>query len=283
MKKNSFLLPLLLIIQLVFYVQVSAADGVLRILAIGNSFSEDGIENYLHELAAAADKQIIIGNLYIGGAPLSLHAKNVREDRHDYSYRKVLLDGNKKTKNGVSIAEALKDEPWDYISFQQASPLSGNYANIMESLPELVQYVRGQVGPKPAFVYHQTWAYQRDSKHEGFKNYGNDQSTMYGAIAETSKKIKRSGYFQKIIPAGTAIQNARSSSIGDNYTRDGYHLQLDYGRFTAACTWFEKLFGDDVRKNPYKPAAVTELQANVAKRAAHSAVRKPFRLSKIKL
>ncbi len=51
-----------------------------------------------------------------------------------------------------------------------------------------------------------------------------------------------------VIPAGTAIQNARTSSQGDTYTRDGYHLEQTYGRFTAACVWFEKLFGKDVRK-----------------------------------
>lgn len=268
---------------MVFPQAAVSADGVLRVLAIGNSFSEDGIENYLHELATASNKKIVIGNLYIGGAPLSLHVNNVRADAHDYSYRKVLLDGSKKTRKDVSIAEALQDEDWDYISFQQASPLSGQYPSIAESLPELVKYVRDKVGLAPSFVYHQTWAYQKDSKHEGFKNYHNEQSEMYQAIVEASQSVNQLGYFKKIIPAGTAIQNGRSSSIGDNYTRDGYHLQLDYGRFTAACTWFEELFGEDVRKNSYKPANVTDLQARIAKRAAHAAVRKPFKITKIKL
>ncbi|WP_373564704.1 DUF4886 domain-containing protein [Sphingobacterium sp. E70] len=48
----------------------SLDDGVLRILAIGNSFSEDAIEQNLYELAKAGKKKIVIGNLYIGGAPL---------------------------------------------------------------------------------------------------------------------------------------------------------------------------------------------------------------------
>lgn len=261
----------------------ASTEKVWRVLAIGNSFSEDGIENYLHDLAAASGKKIVIGNLYIGGAPLSLHVSNAQQDAKAYSYRKVLLDGSKKTTSNVSIAEALADEPWDYISFQQASPLSGQYASIEASLPELVSYVRDKVGPKPAFVYHQTWAYQHDSSHEGFKNYGADQAQMYRSIAEASRKVKALGYFEAIIPAGTAVQNGRSSSIGDHYTRDGYHLQLDYGRFTAACTWFEKLFGQDVRRNTYKPERVTALQATIAKRAAHAAVKKPYKVSKIKL
>lgn len=39
----------------------------IKILAVGNSFSDDGVE-YLDELARAAGIKLIIGNLYIGGA-----------------------------------------------------------------------------------------------------------------------------------------------------------------------------------------------------------------------
>ncbi|WP_437922433.1 DUF4886 domain-containing protein [Sphingobacterium sp. LRF_L2] len=280
MKKTIYLF---LFISLLHLQAFSSQDSILRILAIGNSFSEDAIENYLHELASASDKKIIIGNLYIGGAPLSLHVQNAREDANKYSYRKVALDGTKTTKNNSSISEALSDENWDYISFQQASPLSGKYNSIIESLPELVNYVRTKVGQHAQFVYHQTWAYQQDSKHDGFKNYERDQSKMYSAIVDASKQVRKLGYFKEIIPVGTAVQNARSSSIGDHYTRDGYHLQLDYGRFTAACTWYEKLFHEDVRGNAYKPQHVSDLQATIAKRAAHLAVKRPYKVSKIKL
>lgn len=37
-----------------------------------------------------------------------------------------------------------------------------------------------------------------------------------------------------IIPTGTAIQNARTSFVGDHMNRDGYHLDLKIGRYTAA-------------------------------------------------
>lgn len=258
-------------------------DGIVKILAIGNSFSEDAIENYLYDLATSTDKKTIIANLYIGGAPLSLHLKNVNEDANKYRYRKTGLDGKKNTTQDVSISHTLSDENWDYISFQQASPLSGKYDVIMESLPQLVNYVREKVDAETQFVYHQTWAYQHDSDHKGFANYNRDQLTMYKAIVDVSKKVSKLGDFKYIIPAGTAIQNARTSSMGDTFTRDGYHLHLDYGRFTAACTWYEKIFGKDVRKNSYKPEKVTELQAKIAKEAAHKAVKKPYKVSKVKL
>ncbi|MFD1769766.1 DUF4886 domain-containing protein [Sphingobacterium suaedae] len=283
MKKTIFLVLVAILHQFCTLAQTPlSSDSVLKILAIGNSFSEDGIENYLYELASVSGKKIIIGNMYIGGAPLSLHVKNARANAASYSYRKIDISGKKVVTNQTSVAQALSDENWDYISFQQASPLSGQYQTIVESLPELVTYVRGKVGALPQFVYHQTWAYQQDATHEGFKNYNSDQLTMYKAIVNASKQVAALGYFAHIIPAGTAVQNARSSSLGDTFTRDGYHLQLDYGRFTAACTWYEMLFGQDVRKNTYKPSAVSEIQAEIAKAAAHKAVKKPYKISKIK-
>jgi len=256
--------------------------NILKVLAIGNSFSEDGIENYLYDLAKAANKQIIIGNMYIGGAPVKRHVDNAQSNKKAYAYRKINLEGQKKNTKGVSLEEALKDEDWDFISLQQASPLSGQYDVIMQSLPQLVEYVK-KLAPQAKLVYHQTWAYQQDSKHKGFANYDKSQTKMYNGIVGATKKIDKSKVFTFVVPAGTAIQNARTSSVGDTYTRDGYHLELNYGRFTAACTWYEKLFGLDVRKNPWKPEKVTDVQAKIAKEAAHKAVKKPFKVSKVKL
>ncbi|MHC8950539.1 DUF4886 domain-containing protein [Sphingobacterium hungaricum] len=272
---------------IILFVQISVClaqiNETLKVLAIGNSFSEDAIEQYLHELALAADKQIIIGNLYIGGAPLDLHVQNSIENKDAYSYRKIGLDGKKVTVEKVSLEKALHDEDWDYVSLQQASPLSGKYDLIMESLPLLIGYVQQQTSENIKLIFHQTWAYQQDSKHDGFKNYDSNQMTMYKSIASTTKELDKSGLFALIIPSGTAIQNARTSSIADHFTRDGYHLELNYGRFTVACTWYEKLFGLDVRKNSYRPEQVTELQAKIAKEAAHKAVKKPYKISKVRL
>ena len=52
----------------------------VRILAVGNSFSEDAIDQYFHELCEAAGKRVIIGNLYIGGCSLERHLLNARTD-----------------------------------------------------------------------------------------------------------------------------------------------------------------------------------------------------------
>lgn len=254
-------------------------DSVLRILAIGNSFSEDALESYLSGLAKAGGYKIIIGNLYIGGAPLELHWKNARENAAVYDYRKIGLDGKKKNTPKVSIEMALADEKWDFISFQQASPNSGVYESYTQPLPLLLTYVKEHMSnPKAQFILHQTWAYAQNSTHAGFAKYDNNQQTMYKAITKTSKKVYRKYNFKFIVPAGTAIQSARTSFIGDAMCRDGYHLDLNRGRYTASCTWYEVLFKTSVLGNSFKPEKVSGPEKEVAQSAAHVANEKPYKI-----
>ncbi|WP_211229739.1 DUF4886 domain-containing protein [Olivibacter sitiensis] len=247
----------------------------IKLLAIGNSFSEDALEYYLHGLAAAEGIPIIIGNLYIGGASLALHAENARNDTARYSYRKIGIDGEKITTPNISIAKALADEKWTHISLQQASPNSGQYNTWAASLPQVYDYVTSHVHHDVQFVLHQTWAYAKNSTHEGFANYGKDQQKMYEAIVNAVDSAKNLVHIDLVVPVGTAIQNARTSSIGDNFTRDGYHLDLGIGRYTASCTWYEMLFGKSVIGNPYKPEALSDKDVKIAQYAAHFAVTNP--------
>lgn len=290
MKKTNLLITSLFLF-FIFHIPVYAQkvtdridDGVIRLLAIGNSFSEDGIENYLHELAEAAGIKMIIGNMYIGGASLNTHVTNIREDKAAYNYRKIDVDGVKSTIDSMKISDVLTEEPWDFISLQQVSSLSGDYLSYQKSLPELYNYVLSKIehADKVGFILHQTWAYQQDSKHKGFANYNNDQKTMFEAITETSEKVFKLVHFDYLVPAGTAIQNARASFLGDTFTRDGYHLELNYGRFTAACAWYEALLGKDVRRNNFVPISVSYIESEIAKNAAHEAVKNPFDVTILK-
>lgn len=261
----------------------SKKDSIIKILAIGNSFSEDAIEHYLYGLAKAGGFKVIIGNLYIGGAPLELHWKNAKEDKMAYDYRKTGLNGKKEAKPNVSIAQALADEKWDYISLQQSSPNSGLFKTYVDPLPLLFAYVKARAtNPKVKFVFHQTWAYAQNSTHAGFANYNKDQLTMYHAIMDASKKAKKLVHFNLLVPAGTAIQNARTSFIGDNMCRDGYHLDLNKGRYTASCVWYEAIFRESVIGNSYKPEKVSEKEKEVAQAAAHAAIKKPFKITVLK-
>lgn len=257
-------------------------DSVIRILAIGNSFSEDALESYLYGLANAAGYKVIIGNLYIGGAPLDLHLRNANENKEVYEYRKIGLDGKKQRTPKTSIATALADEKWDYISFQQASPKSGLFETYVEPLPPLFAYVKERAtNPKVKYVWHQTWAYAQNSTHNGFVSYNKDQMRMYDGIVDASKRVMQLVPIDILVPSGTAIQNARTK-LGDVLCRDGYHLDLKVGRYTASCAWFETIFRTKVVGNLYKPDQLSGDDALTAQEAAHKAVKKPYQVSKLK-
>ncbi|KAB6085080.1 DUF4886 domain-containing protein [Bacteroides xylanisolvens] len=260
-----------------------AQQKTVRILAIGNSFSQDAVEQYLHELAEAEGISTIIGNMFIGGCSLERHVKNARDNAPAYAYRKIGTDGKKREKGKMSLEAVLADEDWDYVSLQQASPFSGMYETYEASLPELIEYVKARLPKKTKLMLHQTWAYASTSKHSGFKNYNCNQLTMYQAIANAVKKAAKANKIKIVIPSGTAIQNARTSFIGDHLNRDGYHLDVKIGRYTAACTWFERIFKHNVVGNPYAPEGLDEVRKAVAQKAAHAAVKHPYKVTELSI
>lgn len=256
-------------------------DGVTKVLVIGNSFSDDGVEYYLHDLAKENGKPLVIGNLFRGGAPLDFHLKNAIENNAIYDYRKTTIDGAKSNQRKTSILTALNDENWDIICFQQSSILSGDIESVQRDLPKLFEYVKENYPiPTVKYAFHQTWAYAQNATTKNFEKYNNDQELMYTKIVEVSKQVAAIIPVDFIVPTGTAIQNGRGSSIGDNFTREGYHLDLRIGRFTAASTWYEAIFGD-LSQNKFKPFNLSNSQALLAKEAALQAVKTPFGVSPI--
>jgi len=270
-------LALVLSLMLVLCAQVAFADRPLKLLAIGNSFSEDAIEQNLFELAAATGHQMVIGNMYIGGCSLERHWGNAQSNKPDYDYRKIGIDGKMTRTANYTLDKALRDEQWDYVSLQQVSQLSGMYNSFQPHLDSLIAYVRARVPATTKLIWHVTWAYAQNSTHGGFANYDRNQDKMYRAIVEGAQRLKKeNAQFSLFVPVGTAIQNARTSFVGDHLNRDGFHLDLVLGRYTAACTWFECLFGTKVVGNRYAPKGLNKAQKAVAQWAAHLAVELPF-------
>lgn len=263
----------------VFY--VAAQNDTIKVLAIGNSFSEDAVEEHLSGLLRAEGLTVIIGNMYIGGCSIERHVKNLRGDIADYRYRKIDPEGNMKEINGYTLEKALADDDWDYVSVQQSSPLSGQPESYV-LLPELVGFVRARIPEDAVIMFHQTWAYSEDSSHKAYVNYDRDQMKMYNAIVETvAAEVPKAG-IGLVIPSGTAIQNARTSYLGTDLTRDGYHLSRPHGRYIASCTWLEAVFGINSVGNAYCPEGMTPKECRTAQKSAHKAVGKPTKISRIR-
>lgn len=214
----------------------------LKILAIGNSFSQDA-HRWLYQIAQDAGyEDIVVANLYWGGCSLWQHWQNAQNDYAGYEYQKNTTGDIEYIAN-VSIRTAVTDEEWDFITLQQVSGDSGRADTYNSDLTNLIDYVKRYARNSSVKLgWHMTWAYQSDSNHEDFGKYGKDQMTMYnGIINAIQTKILTNNNFSFVIPAGTAVQNLRTSFLGDTLTRDGYHMSYQLGRYVVGLTWIYEI------------------------------------------
>lgn len=244
----------------------------IKILAIGNSFSEDALDNHFRDLCREAGKEVIVGNLVIGGCPISKHWNNVRTDSAAYRYRFMDVDGNITNRDKTRFSEVIGTQDWDYVSFQQASHDSGKFETYAD-LDSLILHVDEKLPPKTRLIWHQTWAYAPQSNHKAFAQYERDQKVMYYSIMAASyRTYARQKLLNLFIPSGTAIENARDMTADRDFTRDGYHLNTTTGRYVAACAWFESIFRINVETMHYTPKNLPLQDAALLRKAAHVAV-----------
>lgn len=245
----------------------------LKVLAIGNSFSVDAME-YLYNIAKNAGvKTIVLGNLRVSGCTVSMHYDYARGSNQVYEYFKN-TDGTWRSTPNSTIYDGILDENWDYITLQQGSPESGLPEKFrhLENLANIVN--NKKTNPNAKLIWHMTWAYQQDSTHAAFTSYDSNQETMYNAIINTVKeKVLPLDIFSAVIPSGTAVQNARTSFIGDNMTRDGYHMVQPFGRYLVGLTYFAAITGADISNISYRPSAsITDEMVAMAKESVKNAM-----------
>lgn len=268
-------------------------DKPLKVLAIGNSFSEDAMR-WMYDIAAdCGAEDVIFANLYIGGCSLQRHVDNAKNNTRAYDYQKISEEsGGQWTHtgegaNGSTMAEGLQDEDWDYITIQQVSGYSGVPDSFNENgvdyVDYMVDYIR-QYNPDAKIGYHMTWAYQQDSNHGDFPKYDKDQMTMYNAILQTVQEtvVAKHPEIEYVIPAGTTIQNLRTSFLGDTLTRDGYHMSYNLGRYAVGLTWILKLTGWSIDDVAFTPSS-TEVPASylpMIKESVKAAVAHPYEITR---
>ncbi len=252
----------------------------MNILTIGNSYSIDAME-FLYQIAEEGGvEKLILGNLYNGGASLGRHYNFATSDAPNYTYYKNTT-GTWETTDNYKISQALEDEDWDYIILQQSPGSSGQDYTYEDSLPKLISYVRER-NTTAKLGFHMTWAYQQDYADGAFSVYGRDQLKMYNMIVDCAKEYVLSNpNISLIIPSGTSIQNARTSFIGDTLTRDGFHLDMEIGRYVAGLTWYAAITGSSVENITYNPfpEKISDDMLAAAREAATNAVANPYEVT----
>ena len=236
----------------------------MKILSIGNSFSQDS-QRYLHRLAKRDGTDLKTVNLYIGGCPLRKHYLNMLDDNANYDFE---FNGEA-TGIKVSIRQALVSDSWDFITLQQASPLSGKYETYTPYLEELAAYVR-KYCPHTKILIHQTWAYEDGCEKLKLLGYASAKE-MLSAVCDSYSKAAQSINADGIIPCGEAMLRAVEFGI-EKIHRDSFHASLGAGRYLLSLCWYKKLTGRDITGNDFDDfdVAVNEEERQIVIRAVNS-------------
>ena len=222
----------------------------LKILGIGNSFTQDGTEYLPLLLANAGIKNVTLGRMIISGSSFSTHYQTHVQNTAGFTYTKSPAGVNFWNQSVMkTFIEGVSDEDWDIIIFQPwNTDLYGSYQPNLNNLIDIILGISENASLK--FGCQMTWAFGSSSTHAIFGNFNNNQMQMYQSIVNTTKTMVETTILEIIIPSSTAIQNLRGTSVNNpplDLTRDGYHADLGAGRYTLACTWFETLIAPFVK------------------------------------
>ncbi len=215
----------------------------MKLLSIGNSFSQDA-QYWLHRIAVANGVELETTDLTIGGCSLETHCAHIHDGEAAYGLEHNGGEGER----AISLQEGLALDTFDVVTIQQASHYSGRPQTYVPYLTELAAYCR-EKQPGATLYFHETWAYEWNSDHGAFPHYHNDQQEMFRRIEDATAMAARLADVP-VLPVGPVIQALRervpefdAQNGGLSLCRDGFHLSMDYGRFTAAAVWFRVLTG----------------------------------------
>ena len=238
-----------------------------NVLWIGNSHGDDSVK-WSHEVAKDLGLDFMVANLYIGGCTLDTHYNNLLNNNKAYDFR-TYRNGVWQTTSNYSIQEAINynNTRWDFAVIHQQGSNSG-IPSTFTILNPYLDLLRENLPSYTKIVYMGTWAYSQFYCEPGDLmdvNFGGSQIRMYSEQQNVYKTIiEPNEKIYKLIPTGTAIQNARSSYLGDGLSRDLSHLTYDLGRYIAAMSFVVTLSGKNPSDIIYRPDGVTQKQKMIA-------------------
>jgi hypothetical protein len=199
----------------------------VHVLIMGDSFSRDAF-GYVPGVMADVRPEIYLDMelLYLGGKGLKYHWDYISNDKNNF-----ILDeyspNNDKWYSYANIfgGDIISSQNWDLVILQEGSSTARNSELTLEHVQTIGSYLRErQPSVKLAFMLS-------PAKPEGSPALGNYTSDdVWNLYVKTSQLLLANNAVDYIIPCGTAIQNARQTSV-DNYgdfghlSYDGNHLQ----------------------------------------------------------
>lgn len=262
----------------------------LKILAIGNSFSESLKSFFPKVVSSVPGYAVVFENIHIGGCSMKTHWENIEKEESDPTFKYF---------KKWSYREKLQSRKWDIITIQQASYNSWDYETYLPYARKLYNYIK-KWAPQAKIFIQQTWSYRPDNQR--LAGWGFDRDEMYRRLDKAYMKIARE-LNVPLIPVGLAVQIAlqtqpvkykpfnpadykypalpdmSGSLIGniewsdDKKTLKGDTIHLNKrGQYLQACVWFSSLFDCNASKITYVPRGITAKDAVFLRKVAQQAV-----------
>lgn len=214
-------------------------DTQLKILAIGNSFTENATDFLPGLVKRINQDEVCIARLVRSGCSLNMHWKSHVLNTPDY---KFYYSGAGEWNNiiNVTIDDALASLEWDIIVIQQLSGESGEYSTYQPALDFLVALFY-ESNPDSKLAWHYTWAYVGGANHKDFHRYDNNPFKMYEAILNAGDRA--SAAMDIRIPSTQLIWRMREeyTEVADGFSEDGIHVTDKNARYALSCLWYETL------------------------------------------
>lgn len=292
---------LALIATLLFCASSFAGEAkTVKLLTIGNSFSANAT-HYLGDLVKAGGHTLIHQPLVIGGASFQVHAEKAQKHEADPKDKAGLYT------SGRGLKENLELQKWDYVTIQQASIKSHDFATYQPYAGWLRDYITKHA-PQAKLLVHETWEYRKDDPRFSKPGDLKSQEEMYTGLRSAYDKIAAE-FNARIIPTGDAFHLAdtdpkwayqtdttfnpkaakqpelpnqtHSLHVGWHWKKqkngkttlvmDGHHANMA-GEYLGACVWYEVLFGETAVGNTFMPKGMDPTDARYLQETAHRAV-----------
>lgn len=236
---------------------------VLKILAIGNSFTEYPCDYLSGMLSASGVDASKIGLWKMTYPASSLEIWLGEYEKGEGAIQTNLalykacgsasLGDSSIASDKKSVAMQLSRD-WDIIVFQQVSSSADVYNTYNPYLKKLVQAVRRHCpNPNVAIAWQEVWTRKKT------------KVTTYDNVVAATQAMAAYNGIDIIIPSGTAIENARNtnawSGVSGYLLEDGVHPAWGVGKYVTACAWWETLiaphYGVSILGNTYTHPAAT--------------------------
>lgn len=140
----------------------------------------------------------------------------------------------------------------------------GHDWDLANDTKKLMDYVlANDIEPRsvPQFAWNITWARPADpsvwrsaDKTAMDSYFGGDQNVQYSLLMKTHQEVIAPAItFDYVMPAGTAVQNLKTTKLRSNEVYRDYGHLTDFGRITVAYLWYCLLFDKDITECEIAP------------------------------